>query len=289
MAEIGAQLVAKVREKSGQRMMDCKKALTETQAEAGKGEEAWISAAETWLRKKGLDKGQAMAERAAAEGTLGHKIAADGKAITVVEMTSNTDFAAKNAEVQKLLAELVNMADAQKLDSAEKLAAQSINGTPVAEVVKALAGKIGENIGIKRVVRFEGEIGFYIHHDNKQGAIVEMTGVAGEQAQALGKDMAMHVVFAKPVCMTREEVPADLVKKETDIISDKLKTDPKNAKKPPEILAKIATGQLGKFYSALVLPDQPYYRDGNKTVAQVLKESGTAAVKRFARFEVGVI
>jgi elongation factor Ts len=289
MAEIGAQLVAKVREKSGQRMMDCKKALTETQAEAGKGEEAWISAAETWLRKKGLDKGQAMAERAAAEGTLGHKIAADGKAITVVEMTSNTDFAAKNAEVQKLLAELVNMADAQKLDSAEKLGAQSINGTPVTEVVKALAGKIGENIGIKRVVRFDGEIGYYIHHDNKQGAIVEMSGVAGEQAQALGKDMAMHVVFAKPVCMTREEVPADLVKKETDIISDKLKTDPKNAKKPPEILAKIATGQLGKFYSALVLPDQPYYRDGNKTVAQVLKESGTAAVKRFVRFEVGVI
>ena len=113
----------------------------------------------------------------------------------------------------------------------------SLNGTSVSDTVKALAGKIGENIGIKRVVRYEGEIGYYIHHDNKQGAIVELGGVSGEKAQALGKDISMHIVFAKlPVASPRDEVSADLVKKETDIVTEKLKTDPKNASKPPEIL-----------------------------------------------------
>lgn len=289
MSEINAALVGKLREKSGARLMDCKKALTETQGEAGgRGEGAWLEAAEGWLRKKSLDKGGSMAERTAAEGLLGHKVSNGGKAITVVEMTANTDFVAKNPEFTTLLNSLVELADTNKIDSAEKLNAMSLNGQPVSDVVKSLAGKIGENISLKRVVRFEGEIGFYIHHDNKQGAIVELAGVSGEKAQALGKDISMHIVFAKPSCLTREEVSQDLLKKEQDIATERLKTDPKNANKPPEILAKIVAGQVNKFYSTLVLPDQAYYKDGNKTVAQVLKDNG-ATVKRFVRFEVGVV
>ena len=289
MSEINAALVGKLREKSGARLMDCKKALTETQGEfASKGEAAWLDAAEGWLRKKSLDKGGSMADRAASEGLLGHKAGNGGKSMTVVEMTANTDFVAKNEEFLKLLNSLVDMADANKIESAEKLAAMSIGGASVSDTLKALAGKIGENIGLKRVVRFEGEIGFYIHHDNKQGAIVELTGVEGEKAQAIGKDISMHIVFAKPSVLTREEVSPELLKKETEIATERLKTDPKNANKPPEILAKIAAGQINKFYSTLVLPDQPYYKDGNKTVAQVLKDQG-ATVKRFVRFEVGAI
>jgi elongation factor Ts len=289
MADISAQLVAKLREKTGARMMDCKNALSETQADAGKGEEAWVAAAETWLRKKSLDKGHAMAGRAATEGTLGHKVSADGKAITVIEMTANTDFVAKNAEFRKLLDDLVTLADTKRIDSLEKLNAESVQGQPVTEAVKSLAGKIGENIGIKRVVRCEGEIGYYIHHDSKQGAVVEIGGISGEPAQALGKEMAMHVVFAKPSFLKREEVPQEAVAKETEIITERLKTDPKNASKPAEILAKIAQGQLGKFYAGSVLVDQAYFRENKKTVAQVLKESGNAAVKRFVRFEVGAL
>jgi elongation factor Ts len=289
MSEINAAMVGKLREKSGARLMDCKKALTETQAEfSGKGEGPWVEAAEAWLRTKSLDKGGAMAERAASEGLLGYKVAADNKAITVVEMTANTDFVAKNPEFTTLLSKLVEMADANKIAAADKLAAMSINGQPVSDVVKSLAGKIGENISLKRVVRIEGEFGYYIHHDNKQGAIVELAGVSGEKAQALGKDIAMHIVFAKPNCLTRDEVAPELLKKETDIATERLKSDPKNANKPPEIMAKIVAGQLTKFYSTLVLPDQPYYKDGNKTVAAVLKENN-ATVKRFARFEVGVV
>ncbi|HEY3319694.1 MAG TPA: translation elongation factor Ts [Planctomycetota bacterium] len=289
MADINAQLVAKLREKSGARMMDCKKALVETQAEAPKGEEAWIAAGETWLRKQGMEKGGAMAAKAATEGLLGYKVSPDGRTVTVVEMTANTDFAAKNDEFQKMLASLVELADSQKIEAVEALNQQSLNGTPVADAVKGLAGKIGENISVKRVVRMEGDIGCYIHFDNKQGAVVELAGVTGEQARAVGKDIAMHIVFAKPNFLKREEVPAEHVQKETEIIAEKLKSDPKNSKKPAEILQKIATGQLGKFYAQVVLPDQAYYKDGSKTVAQILKENGGATVKRFARFQVGVI
>ncbi len=288
MAEITAQIVGKLREKTGQRLMDCKKALTETLADGGKGEAAWIESAEAWLRKKGLDKGSAMAEKAATEGLLGHKVSSDGRTLTVVEMTASTDFSAKNAEFTKLLGELVELADKGKLDSVEKLNALTLHGISVSDAVKTLAGKIGENIAIKRVVHYHGDIGFYIHHDNKQGAVVELAGVTGEKAVAVGKDISMHIVFAKPSCLTREEVSQDLLKREMDIAMDKLKTDPKNAGKPAAILEKIVAGQVNKFYSTLVLPDQEYYKDGSKTVAKVLAESG-ATVKRFTRFEVGVI
>lgn len=292
MAVINAQMVAKLREKTGAKLMDCKKALVETQAEfSAQGEEAWIAAAETWLRKKSLSAGekiQGSAERVAKEGLLGHFLSDDKRVITVVELSANTDFVAKNAEFLKLLSDLVHLAHTNKIDSAEKLGAMQMNGQPVSEVVKSLAGKIGENISLKRVVRFDGEIGFYIHHDNKQGAIVEVTGITGEKAQNLAKDIAMHIVFAKPSALSRDEVSQDLLKKETDIAMEKLKADPKNANKPPQILEKIVAGQVNKFYSTLVLPDQGYYKDGAKTVAQILKENG-ATVKRFERFEVGAI
>lgn len=288
MAEITAQLVGKLREKSGQRLMDCKKALTETISSAPQGDAAWIDAAEGWLRKKGLDKGSAMAEKSATEGLLGYKIAHGGHAITVVEMSASTDFSAKNAEFVKLLNELVELADENTIDSHEKLNALSHKGMSVVDTVKTLAGKIGENIGLKRVVRFEGAFGYYIHHDNKQGAVVELSGVTGEKAAALGKDIAMHIVFAKPTCLTRAEVPQEALTKEMDIQMEKLKTDPKNTGKPAAILEKIVAGQVNKFYSTLVLPDQEYYKDGSKTVAKVVAEQG-ATIVRFARFEVGVI
>jgi elongation factor Ts len=287
MAEIDAKLVGRLREKSGARLMDCKKALAETQAEfSAKGEAAWLEAAEAWLRKKNMGTGDKMAEKGATEGLLGHKVA--GNAITVVEMTANTDFVAKNDEFKKLLADLVDLADSNKADSAEKLQALSLNGVAVTEAVKLMAGKIGENITVKRVVRVEGEFGHYIHHNDKEGAVVELAGVTGEKAKALGKDIAMHIVFAKPTCLTREEVSKELLAKETEIATEKLKGDPKNANKPPEILAKIVAGQVNKFYANLVLPDQPYYKDGNKTVASILKENN-ATVKRFVRFQVGVV
>jgi elongation factor Ts len=278
MAEITAALVAKLRERTGARLMDAKTALVESKGD--------IEAAEAWLRKKTLDRGGKQGDKAASEGLLGYKD--EGGSITVVEMTSNTDFVANNPEFRKNLDEIVALAHNSKVESAEALGALTLNGTAVSEVVKQLAGKIGENIAIKRVVRASGNYGYYIHHNNKEGAIVELDGVTGEKASAIGKDIAMHIVFAKPQCLKREEVSPELVAKETEIITDRLKTDPKNASKPAEILKKIAEGQLNKFYGEVVLPDQAYYKENSKTVTQVLKDAG-ATVKRFVRFQVGVI
>jgi elongation factor Ts len=287
MAEINAALVGRLREKSGARLMDCKKALVETAAEGAGCETKWVEAAEGWLRIKNIATGDKVAaEKTAQEGLLGHKLV--GNVLTVVEVTSNTDFVAKNDEFKKMLSDLVTLADQNKVDSLDKLAVLKINGTPVAEAVKLLAGKIGENIGIKRVVRVEGDFGYYIHHNDKEGAIVQLSGVTGEKAQAIGKDIAMHVVFAKPAHLTREEVSQDLINKETEIVAEKLKVDPKNANKPPEILTKIAQGQVGKFFSTIVLLDQPYYKETSKSVAQVLKDQG-ATVTKFVRFQVGAI
>ncbi|MFH0940060.1 MAG: elongation factor Ts, partial [Planctomycetota bacterium] len=145
MAEVNVQLVAKLREKTGARMMDCKKALVETQTES-QSSSGWLDIAELWLRKKNLDKGEKMAEKVATEGLLGSLLSTDGCAITVVEMTANTDFAAKNSEFIKLLADLCALADQQKVDTVEKLAALTIHGVSVTDTIKALAGKIGENI-----------------------------------------------------------------------------------------------------------------------------------------------
>jgi elongation factor Ts len=137
-----------------------------------------------------------------------YRVAPDGKTLTVVEMTANTDFVTKNEEFRKLLNDLAGLCEALKIDSVDVLLRQRMNGRSVSEVVQELAGKIGENIAVKQVARVEGEFGYYVHHDGRQAAVVELSGATGEKAQALGKDLAMHVVFAKPKCVTREEVPA---------------------------------------------------------------------------------
>jgi elongation factor Ts len=280
MADSEMDRIKKLRGMTGARMLDCQKAIKEC---GGNLEEAV-----NWLRKKNLATGAATSARAAEEGLIGCKVAGDGKAIALVELTANTDFVTKNDEFRKLLNDLAALCEALKIDSPGLLLRQRINGRNVSEVVQELAGKIGENISVKQVARLEGEFGYYVHFDNKQAAVVEVSGATGGKAQALGKDLAMHVVFAKPRCVTREEVPADLVVKEKEILAERLKSDPKNANKPPQILAKIAEGQLGKFYASVCLLDQPYYRENAKTVSQFLKEQGSGiTVKRFVHLKVG--
>jgi elongation factor Ts len=280
MAESEMDKIKQLREETGARMLDCQKALKESNGS--------LEEARTWLRKKNLATGAATAGRTAEEGLIGYKLSADGRAIALVELTANTDFVAKNDEFRKLLTDLAGLCEALKIDSAEILLRQRMNGRNVSEIVQELAGKIGENINVKKVARIEGEFGYYVHHDGKQAAVVEVTGATGEKAQALGKDLAMHVVFAKPTCVSREEVPAEQVAREKEIAAERLKTDPKNANKPPQILAKIAEGQLGKFYATVCLLDQPYYRENAKSVTQFLKEQGSGiGVKRFVYLKVG--
>jgi elongation factor Ts len=280
MPEVTVEAIKALREKTGARMLDCQKALKECGGA--------VAQAVEWLRKKNLALGESSQARAAVEGLIGLKLAADGRAVALVELSANTDFVARNAEFRKLLEDLCSLVEGLKIESLEVLLRQRMNGRGVAEVVQELAGKIGENISIRRVARLEGDFGYYMHHDGKQVAVVEVTGLSGEKAAALGKELAMHVVFAKPRYITRAEVPAEAVAKEKEILAERLKNDPKNANKPPQILAKIAEGQLGKFFATVCLLDQPFFREAGKSVTQVLKEQGPGVgVKRFLHWKVG--
>jgi elongation factor Ts len=278
MADNVEQLKA-LRQATGARMLDCQKALKEC---GGNMDEAMA-----WLRKKNLAAGEATSARQAQEGLLGVKMGADGRAMAIVEVSSNTDFVARNDKFKTLVGQLADLCEGLKIDSVEVLQRQRLNGRGVSEILQELAGTMGENIAIKRVAFIEGELGSYVHFDQKQAAVVELEGVTGEKAKELGKELAMHVVFAKPTCIMPAEVPAADVEKEKAIIQERLKEDPKNSNKPPQILEKIAEGQLGKFYAAVCLNEQPYFRENAKKISQILKESGGAKVKRFIYMKVG--
>jgi elongation factor Ts len=280
MPEATSGQIKLLREKTGARMLDCQQALKECR---GNVEEAVV-----WLRKRNLAAGESARARAAQEGLLGCRLSPDGRAITFVELSANTDFVTRNAEFRRLLEKLCELAAGLGLGAADQLLRQRLDGRAVAEVVQELAGRIGENVAIRRVVRVEGDFGYYLHHDNKQAAVVELAGAVGERAAAVGKELAMHVVFAKPGYLSRQDVPQEVLDKEKEIVAERLKTDPRNANKPPQILAKIAEGQLGKFYAGACLLDQPFCREASKSVAAYLKEQGAGiAVKRFVHLKVG--
>jgi len=294
---VTADMVKDLRQKTGARMMDCKAALDATSD---------FNAAVDWLKKKNLDT--EVGGKPSAEGLLGcffnsglsclqaGEVGPPEKSITVVELSASTDFACQSDDFRSLLRHLVGRADFEKIGSVEALnaaqySAQQPGATgfiadPIVDRVRALAGRVGENIFIKRVVRMTGEFGYYIHFDNKQGAVVQLEGATGELAEKIGKDIAMHIVFAKPDYLSREQVPQADVDREKAIIESRLKDDPKNSKKPPEIIEKIVTGQLAKFFSQKVIGDQGYYKDEKKPLSQILKDLGVKIV-RFERFQVG--
>lgn len=271
--EVTAEMVKELREQTGARMMDCKTALRQFNGD--------FKAATAMLKQLNLATGDKAASKPATEGLLGY--GCSGGAITVVEMSASTDFATQNPDYKNALALAVKTAHDNSFDSVDKLNAM------IGDQIKELAGKIGENIAIRQVVRMEGNFGYYIHHNNKEGALVELEGATGEIAGNIGKDIAMHIVFAKPTGLSRADVPNDAVLDEMAIIKNRLDNDPKNSKKPQQIIDKIIAGQLDKFYAKTVLPDQPYYRDDKKSVSKVLAELGGVSVKRFVRFHVGVL
>jgi elongation factor Ts len=288
MATTTAQMVKELREQTGAGMMDCKKCLDEAGGDLEKAVEL--------VRKAGLARGGKQASREAKEGLLAWKAAPDGSVITVVQMSAGTDFATRNPEYRTLLNDIAAVAfeigsdrlTAESPGSGPALLTAPFKATTVGEAVQSLAGKISENIQLTRVVRFSGTIGWYIHHDAKQGAVVLLGGVSGAAAQELGKDVAMHAVFAKPTYLDRADVPAEVVAKEREIAEALVKNDPKMQGKPAQVLEKIAVGRVDKFYADKCLREQPYYRDNAKTVTQVVKEKA-ATVEAFSRFEVGVL
>lgn len=270
---ISAAMVKELRERTGSGMMECKKALTETGGD--------IEAAVELMRKQGLAKADKKAGRTAAEGTL--VVAAGDKAVALVEVNCETDFVAKGDEFQAFAAAVAASAlAADPADLDALLGAPLAEGKSVDEIRREKIAKIGENIAVRRFVRFQtsgGVLASYLH-GTRIGVLVELAG--GDED--LAKDIAMHIAASRPLCVSPEQVAVEVVEKEREIAL----ANAVNEGKSPEIAAKMVEGRVRKFLNENTLLGQIFIRDpeGKQTVAGLLKSRG-ASVVAFTRFELG--
>jgi elongation factor Ts len=288
MANITAQMVKELRESTGAGMMDCKSALTETNGE--------MTAAQDWLRKKGLSKAAKKSGRVAAEGLIGIQIA--GTKGVVVEVNSETDFVARNDLFQGLVKMIADVALDAGTD-VEKINAAKAGSITVAESIADTIAKIGENMTLRRAASLEvskGAIGQYVHNSvadglGKIGVIValESTGKADELV-ALGRQIAMHIASTNPLALEASGVDPEIVKREKDVLADKFRQQGK----PEAMIEKIVENGLKTFYKEQTLLEQPFIFDdsGKKSVAQAVKEAegkvgGPIKITGFVRYGLG--
>ena len=278
MAEITAGMVRELREKTDAPMMECKKALTEAGGDLAKAEEI--------LRVKLGNKASKAALRVAAEGVVAVHVAAGGKLGAILEINCETDFVAKNGDFLALAATLAKLVAEHGPGDIAALSALCVDGVPVEETRKALVGKIGENLSIRRFERFEakGRLATYVHGGAKIGVMLDLVG--GDEA--LGKDLAMHVAASKPRALDASGVAAEAIEAERRVASEKAAEDAAKSGKtiPPEIMAKRVEGSVQKFLKEVTLLGQPFVKNDKQTVEQLLKSSG-ASVARFELYVVG--
>lgn len=288
---ITASQVKELREMTGAGMMDCKKALTATEGDMDQAVE--------WLRENGLAKAAKKSGRIAAEGIVAVDVAEDGKVASIVEVNSETDFVAKNEKFQAYVAEVAAQAknsSAASLEDfmAEKWAAEDA-GT-VEEKLKAMIAVIGENMNIRRFEQVKEENGFiasYIHAGGKIGVLVDVeTDVINDDIKEMAKNLAMQAAALKPLYTSRDEVDADYIEKEKEILMVQAKNEKPDANE--KILNGMVMGRINKELKEICLLDQVYVKaeDGKQTVAKYLEEVSKAvgtpvSVKRFVRFETG--
>jgi len=266
---ITAETVKQLRERTGAGMMECKKALVETQGD--------LDAAAELMRKSGLAKADKKAARGGAEGTVAVERA--GNSAVLVEVNCETDFVARGDEFQAFAREVARLALQNAPVDVSALVALSSGGATLDEQRRTLIAKIGENISVRRFARVtsQGALGAYIH-GGRIGALVALKG--GDEA--LARDLAMHVTAANPAYIDASGVPAALLDKEREILAEQTKAE----KKPPEIIAKMVEGRLRKYLAEITLVGQPFVKDPDTTVEKLLKGSG-ATVAQFVRFAVG--
>jgi elongation factor Ts len=271
MADITAKMVAELRALTGLGMMECKKALVETEGD--------LKAAEELLRIKSGNKASKMAGRTAAEGIVASFIQADGKIGALVEVNSETDFVAKdnsfiafsNAVAQAIAS--ANPADVNALTSIVLPSGENLE-----EARKALIAKLGENIGVRRFVRYEtsNQVAVYLHN-GRIGVLVDLAGDA-----VLGKDLAMHIAASKPVCVSAAEVSTELLEAERRVFS----AQAGESGKPADIVEKMVEGRMKKYLAEVTLLGQQFVKNPDQTVADLLKEKN-ATVNAFTMFVVG--
>jgi elongation factor Ts len=283
MAEITASMVKDLREKTGAGMMDCKKALTQTDGD--------LEAAVNWLREKGLAAAAKKAGRIAAEGLVG--IFAEGDLAALIEVNTETDFVAKNPDFQAFVKELAGVVAKSNPKDIDALAATAFGGKTVKEVLTDKIATIGENMSLRRFARAQGVLGTYSHMGGNIGVLVELelgdaSKASSETTKILAKDIAMQVAASSPTVLRREDADAKVIENEKAIAREKAKAEGK----PEKILDKIADGAANKWFGENVLLEQAFVKDDKATVQKhiekIAKELGTTiSLKAMHRFKVG--
>ena len=276
MSAITAADINKLRQATGAGMMDCRKALTETNGD--------FEAAIDWLRKQGQKVAAKRSDREAKEGVIIAQTSADNKTGFVVCISCETDFVSKNAEFVAFAQSIADAAVANNVKSADELNEVMINGAKVSDMINDKLASIGEKIGVAKFERVEAAfVASYIHGANRMGVLV---GLNKEAAEA-GRDVAMQIAAMNPLAVDANSIPADTIVRERAIIIDTMKEDPKMAGKPDEMVAKIAEGKLNAFFKENTLLAQAFVKDGGITVEAYLKSAGDVVVTEFKRVALG--
>lgn len=259
-ATITAQDINKLRQATGAGMMDCRKALTETNGD--------FEAAIDWLRKQGQKVAAKRSDREAKEGVVVARTTFDNKTGIVLTISCETDFVSKNADFVAFANSIADAAIGNNVKNAEELNDVTINGAKVSDMINDKLASIGEKIGVSRFERIEAPyVASYIHGANRMGVLVGLSKVAVEA----GKDVAMQIAAMNPLAADPSAVPSETVERERAIVTEQIAADPKMAGKPAEMISKIADGKLNAFFKENTLAAQPFVKDNSKTVADYLK------------------
>ena len=283
-----AKDVQDLRERSGCGMMDCKKALTQADGDMEKAVEI--------LREKGLAASAKKAGRIAAEGVVVAVVDEAKKVACVLEVNSETDFVGKNADFVAFVEACAKTVINENPADIEALAACKLDGSDmtVDEALKEKILVIGENMKLRRFVRYEGDVVSYVHGGGRIGVLVKFDTDVADKAEFVecGKDVAMQIAAINPAYLNREEVPAEVIAKEKEILMAQIQGDEKLKNKPEQVIAKMVEGKIGKYYKENCLLEQAFVKDGNVNVAQYVANTakalgGKIEVVSFVRFEKG--
>lgn len=279
---ITPNMVKDLREKTGAGMMDCKAALSEAGGD--------MNAAIDVLRKKGIATAAKKSSRTAADGLLGSAISGDGQKGVIVEVNCETDFVTKTEDFQNFVNKITEIARDANPKTLDDFMSLKMGSQTVCEAQTALVAKIGENLGVRRFVRLEAgskkKLSRYIHTGSKIGVLVVFDDPAGKLDEQTSREVAMHIAAMHPQYVRRDNVPEPVLAKEREIMMAQMA----DTKKPPEILEKIVTGKMGKFFTEICLDDQIYVRDpdGKSSVGAWLKKIDSGIkVESFVRLQVG--
>lgn len=281
MADISAKDVMKLREITGAGMMDCKKALVESEGNMDKAVE--------YLRAKGQKVSEKRADRETSEGAIFVAISPDGGKAAMVELNCETDFVARAEDFVTTGQSLAEAALANNATTPEALMALSINGKPVGDVMAEGMSKMGEKLEVKKITALAAEkVVSYLHIGGRVGVLVGFTGAAGVDIAAVGKDVAMQIAAMSPLAIDENGISEETKEREKRIALEQMQADPANAKKPADILEKIVVGKVHKYLKENTLMHQEFVKDPSQTVEKYLASKGAnLKVTAFTRFHLG--